>query len=84
MFKSGTELYNRDLDNEADTVAFYNCSTLGYDATYNIPNTDTSLTVSTMLDLHKPQPSASLPIGPHSIHVAGYSSGLSVHVGLHA
>ena len=46
VFKSGTDLYNADLDNEADTVSFYNCSTLGYDATYNIPNTDTSLTVS--------------------------------------
>ena len=47
VFKSGTDLYNNDLDDEADTVSFYNCSTLGYNATYNIPNTDTTLTVST-------------------------------------
>lgn len=46
VFKSGTDLYNNDLDNEADTVSFYNCTTLGYAPTYNIPNTDTSLTVS--------------------------------------
>lgn len=46
VFKSGTDLYNNDLDDEADTVSFYNCNTLGYDATYNVPNTDTSLTVS--------------------------------------
>ncbi|KAL3132313.1 hypothetical protein ABBQ32_008891 [Trebouxia sp. C0010 RCD-2024] len=46
VFKSGTDLYNNDLDDEADTVSFYNCNTLGYDATYNVPNTDTSLTTS--------------------------------------
>lgn len=45
VFKSGTDLYNADLDDETDTVSFYNCSTLGYNATYNIPNTDTAVTV---------------------------------------
>lgn len=50
MFKSGTDLYNSDLDNQDDTVSFYNCSTLGYSATYNVPNTDTSLSVSAMFD----------------------------------
>lgn len=55
VFKSGTDLYNNDLDDEADTVSFYNCTTLGYDATYNVPNTDTSLTVSAeMLTAHSP------------------------------
>ncbi len=46
VFKSGTDLYNADLDDETDTVSFYNCSTLGYNATYNIPNTDTTVIVS--------------------------------------
>ena len=46
VFKSGTNLYNADLDDETDTVSFYNCSTLGYNATYNIPNTDTAVTVT--------------------------------------
>ncbi|DBB14252.1 TPA: hypothetical protein ACH3X3_001198 [Trebouxia sp. C0006] len=46
VFKSGTDLYNADLDDETDTVSFYNCSTLGYNATYNIPNTDTTVTTS--------------------------------------
>ena len=46
VFKSGSDLYNNDLDNEADTVSFYNCSTLGYNATYNVPNTDSSISVS--------------------------------------
>ena len=46
VFKSGTDLYNADLDDETDTVSFYNCSTLGYNATYNIPNTDTAVTVT--------------------------------------
>lgn len=46
MFSSGTDLYNADLDNEADTVSFYNCSDLGYNATYNIANTDTTVIVS--------------------------------------
>ncbi|KAA6428169.1 MAG: hypothetical protein FRX49_01765, partial [Trebouxia sp. A1-2] len=46
VFKSGTDLYNSDLDDETDTVSFYNCSTLGYNATYNIPNTDTAVTVT--------------------------------------
>ncbi|KAL0022694.1 hypothetical protein WJX77_001966 [Trebouxia sp. C0004] len=46
VFKSGTNLYNADLDDETATVSFYNCSTLGYNATYNIPNTDTAVTTS--------------------------------------
>ena len=45
VFKSGSDLYNADLDDEADTVSFYNCSTLGYNATYNIANTDSSVSV---------------------------------------
>ena len=51
VFKSGTDLYNADLDDETDTVSFYNCSTLGYNATYNIPNTDTTVTVTAPLVL---------------------------------
>ena len=47
VFKSGSDLYNADLDDEADTVSFYNCSTLGYNATYNIANTDSSVSVRT-------------------------------------
>ena len=46
VFKSGSDLYNADLDDEADTVSFYNCSTLGYNATYNIANTDSTVSVS--------------------------------------
>ena len=59
MFKSGTDLYNADLDNEADTVSFYNCSTLGYNATYNIANTDTTVTVSTVV------PASNTPVAVH-------------------
>ena len=69
MFKSGTDLYNSDLDNQDDTVSFYNCSTLGYTATYNIPNTDTSLSVSAMLEEYGLLPSESLPFALYSVHV---------------
>ena len=66
VFKSGTDLYNNDLDNEADTVSFYNCSTLGYNATYNIPNSDTSLTVRPPVlaccMLHSFAPASVLPL----------------------
>ena len=30
VFKLGTTLYNADLDNEEDTVQYYNCSLLSY------------------------------------------------------
>lgn len=83
VFKSGTDLYNNDLDNEADTVAFYNCSTLGYDATYNIPNIDTSLTVSAALDTtHELQPAASLAFATHSVHM-GLAADSVYMLGLH-
>ena len=49
VFKSGSDLYNADLDDEQDTVSFYNCSTLPYNATYNIPNTDSSVSVRTLI-----------------------------------
>ena len=68
MFKSGTDLYNSDLDNQDDTVFFYNCSTLGYDATYNIPNTDTSLSVSACK--YGLLPSGLMPFALYSMYVA--------------
>ena len=38
VFKLGTTLYNADLDNEEDTVQYYNCSLLSYKPTYDVPN----------------------------------------------
>jgi hypothetical protein len=36
VFKQGTSLYNPDFDNLASTVAYYNCSQLPGQATYNV------------------------------------------------
>ena len=81
MFKSGTDLYNSDLDNQDDTVFFYNCSTLGYDATYNVPNTDTSLSVSACK--YRLLPSGSLPFALYSMYGAfRFNSKVHVVLGL--
>lgn len=61
MFKSGSDLYNADLDDEQDTVSFYNCSMLPYNATYNIPNTDSSVSVRALT-----LAPSFVPVGAHS------------------
>ena len=38
VFKLGTTLYNADLDDEENTVQYYNCSLLSYKPTYDVSN----------------------------------------------
>lgn len=47
VFKSGTNMYNPDLDNQVSVTQYYNCSDLSFNPTYNIQ--DTATTVSILL-----------------------------------
>lgn len=48
VFKSGSDLYNPDLDTEQEKVSFYNCSLIS-NATYDAADNDSSAMVSSLV-----------------------------------
>ena len=93
VFKLGTTLYNADLDNEQDTVQYYNCSLLSYKPTYDVSNgVSLGCSESAALQAHAPDGSRSgsccasshlLRDGRTSCVVPGVSWGIHVLVVLH-